>query len=116
MCVAQSSIITLNQNPISRQINTQVKKSYILHSEATYHITVKSANLEEYMGNEKVSVGDYKTIPSAHTVLTQKKASNSKFMLYGTHNAPSVKENLMLLPNFNLTIEPLPKFFYSFFL
>ncbi|KAH0716572.1 hypothetical protein KY290_012731 [Solanum tuberosum] len=79
---------------------------WILDSGATHHVTTESANLEEYTGNEEVSMGDDKTIHITHTGLTQIKASNSNFMLSNTLCAPAIKKNLIFVAKFctdNLT-------------
>ncbi|KAH0644453.1 hypothetical protein KY284_032337 [Solanum tuberosum] len=78
---------------------------WILDSGATHHVTNELDNLEEYTGNEEVSIGDGKTIPITHTGLTQIKASNSNFMLSNTLCAPAIKKKtLFLLLSFALTI------------
>ncbi|XP_015160969.1 uncharacterized protein [Solanum tuberosum] len=73
---------------------------WILDSGATHHVTTESDNLEEYTGNEEVSMGDGKIIPITHTGFTQIKASNSNFMLSNTLCAPAIKKNLISVAKF----------------
>ncbi|XP_015165843.1 uncharacterized protein [Solanum tuberosum] len=79
---------------------------WIIDSGATHHVTIESDNLEEYTGNEEMSIGDGKTILITHTDFTQIKASNSNFMLSNTLCAPAIKKNLISVAKFctdNLT-------------
>ena len=50
--------------------------SWVLDSGATHHVTAEPHNLEEYTGNEGISMGNGKTIPITHTGLSQIQAPN----------------------------------------
>ncbi|KAH0709535.1 hypothetical protein KY284_010962 [Solanum tuberosum] len=45
--------------------------SWVVDSGATYHVTAEPHNLEEYIGNKGISMGDGNTIPITHTGSTQ---------------------------------------------
>ena len=82
------------------------QNSWVLDSGATHHVTTDPHNLEEYTGNEGISMGDGNTIPITHSGSTLIETSNSAFKLSNTLCAPSIKKNLISVAKFcqdNLT-------------
>lgn len=113
MRVTQNRTITLKLRLTLCQIITQMQ---ILGSGATHHVTTDSDNLEEYTGNEEVSMSGGKAILIIHTDLAQTKASNSNFMLSNTLCSPVNKNNLSYVSKFCFDNLISLDFFHTIFL
>jgi len=65
-----------------------------LDSGATHHVTTEPHNLEEYTGNEGISMGDGNTISITHTGSSLIQASNSAFRLSNTLSSINKKNTI----------------------